>query len=97
MKQLDFFNTTHEGGKELIERTATAINQEGAVMEMFQRYGKLSASQCWEHLNDTTRLTWVLTSVRRAITVLKNKGKLAKTTKKVVGIHSKNEYIYEQI
>ena len=92
--EVGFHNTTNESGKQLELFTAKAHNQNQAVYEMFQRYNSLSASECFTRLQNHTRLTWILTSVRRSITTLTNTGKLIKTEKKVNGLYGRPEYVY---
>ena len=92
--EVGFHNTTNESGAQLELFTAKAETQNEAVYEMFKRYYSLSASECFTKLQNQTRLTWILTSVRRSITNLTNAGKLIKTEKKVSGFYGRPEYVY---
>lgn len=87
-----YFNTTSEGGSELMAAQEVCGEQETVVAALFCSHGWLSPSQA-HHLypDDATPLT----SIRRAITVLTNKGILQKTDDKVTGIYGKPEYIWK--
>lgn len=95
-KQLDiFYNTTSESGETLQEFEAKAKNQEDIIQKTFAYYRKLSASQCATIISHLHGIDPPLTSVRRAITNLKNKNILVRTENKRKGIYGRPEYIYE--
>jgi hypothetical protein len=84
------FNTTKESGKQLSLLNEIAINQEEKVLELFTIYKKLSPSDVWKYYQN-----YPITSIRRALTNLSNKGKLIKTDEKKIGIYGRNEFIWE--
>lgn len=69
------------------------ITHEERVYKLFQKKPTLSASQCWMLLYSKEPIT----SIRRSITDLTNKGKLQKTDRLIPGIYGKSEHVYEII
>ena len=87
-----YFNTTHESGVELKRSRKSCGDQEVVIAEMFRNHGRLSPSQAHRLYPDNGT---PLTSIRRAITVLTNKGLLQKTDEQVRGVYGKPEYIWK--
>ena len=83
------YNTTHEQGQLLIEFQRKAAKQDDAVRMALQELGKASASEVLQWLEAKTRLTWVLTSIRRSLSTI-----AVKTDEKVMGIYGRKEYRY---
>lgn len=89
---MSYFNTTKESGKHLEMFTVKAKNQEEQILELMKLYKKLSPSDVQKYFNN-----YPLTSVRRALTNLSNKGKLIKTDEKKKGIYGREEFIWESL
>jgi len=92
---MNYFNTNNESGHQLKESNLNAMKQEEAILKIFQRCKKLTASECWK-IYDFNRKT-PLTSVRRAITNLCDYGQLEKTEQMKEGLYGKNEHVYKVI
>lgn len=92
--QKSYFNTTRENPQLVMEFTHKAKAQETEVLNCFKENELLSASEVWKQLKKP--LT-PLTSIRRAITVLKDKGKLAKTELRRKGIYGRSEIVWQII
>lgn len=87
-----FFNTTHQAGDQLTLSIEKASSQREIIKSLFQKQQRpLSASQVLNILN----LNCPITSVRRAITTLKNAGILEKTENKINGMYGAPEYQYK--
>ena len=86
-----YFNTTHEAGPALKRSRKSCGEQETLIAEMFRDHGRLSPSQAHRLYPDNAT---PLTSIRRAITVLTNKGLLQKTDEQVPGVYGKSEYVW---
>jgi hypothetical protein len=87
-----YFNTTHESGTALKRSRKSCGEQETLIAEMFRERGRLSPSQAHRLYPDNGT---PLTSIRRAITVLTDKGLLQKTDEQVRGVYGKPEYIWK--
>ena len=78
MKQLDiFFNTVKLSGSDLAEATRQADCQNGRVLDIIRKAGRLTpfqVSSIYDKLYDPAPVT----SIRRSMTVLTKQGKLAK-------------------
>lgn len=92
--QISFFNTNDTRGTELVQAEMTAKKQEEIVYAIFVKYRRLTASDCWTIFCKTYVPEILLTSCRRAITNLCNKGKLVKTFDKKKGLYGAAEYFY---
>lgn len=86
--QLSFFNTIHLSGEELKEARESCSKQEERVLQLFQRYGAMTPfdveyfyKNFWNHIP--------ITSIRRAMTVLTDKGKLEKLNEMKEGNYGK--------
>lgn len=92
--QLSFFNTNDLKSTELVKAEMTARKQEEIVHAIFLKYRRLTASDCWTIFSKEYVPEPLLTSCRRAITNLCNKGKLVKTFDKKKGLFGASEYYY---
>ena len=88
-RTMTYYNTTHEQTPQLDLFTRKAENQDDAVRMALQELGKASASEVLQWLEAKTRLTWVLTSIRRSLSTI-----AVKTDEKVMGIYGRKEYRY---
>lgn len=88
---MTFFNTTSTSGKQLAKYSQNAKSQEIRIMDVFNRFERMSASQCWMKMYTKEPLT----SIRRGITNLTKEGKLVKTEFKVQGYYGSAEYVYQ--
>lgn len=89
-----YFNTTKLPRRELVEANAEALDQEGNILEIFKKYSPMSPSDVWR-IYERNFGSILLTSVRRSITNLTDKGKLTKTSVQKQGIYKKPEYIWK--
>jgi hypothetical protein len=87
-----YYNTTNQAGAALKRSRKSCGEQETLIAEMFRSHGRLSPSQAHRLYPDNAT---PLTSIRRAITVLTNKGLLQKTDEQVRGVYGKPEYIWK--
>lgn len=87
-----YFNTTNQAGAALKRSRKSCGEQETLIAEIFRNYGRLSPSQAHHLYPDNAT---PLTSIRRAITVLTNKGLLQKTDEQVLGVYGKSEYVWK--
>lgn len=92
MKKENYFNTTGIKGEQLEMFEAKADSQDVIILEIFRRFNILTASECFKLFPDRTT---PITSIRRSITNLYNKGKLIKTENTKSGIYGRPEYVYE--
>lgn len=90
---VSYFNTTDLGGSELMEAVNLANSQEDAVLAMFDKWVFMSPSHAWEIGHELGR-DWLLTSVRRAISVLTTRGLLVKLPTHVPGNHGRPEFVW---
>ena len=92
MKRIrSWFNTTKQPHPVAALEESNAQAQEQVVLELFQKKRTMSASQVYAHFDSASV---PLTSVRRAMTVLKKRGHLDKTDVTVTGIYGKPECYY---
>lgn len=88
-----FFNTTEEGKEYVKKRVTKCESQEEKVLEIFRKEKKhLTASQVWEIYGG---MITPLTSIRRAMTRLKNSGILVKTRLKRNGFYNQPECFFK--
>ena len=87
-----FYNTVNLEGTELKTARRRATRQEDIILAFFQTwpYAHFSPYEVWNVFKDDM----LITSVRRAITDLKNEGKLEKTDIKVPGPYGMPNYAY---
>ncbi len=95
-RQTSFFNTTHLEGDELSHERETAEYQEQQILKIFRKEKR--GLTPWE-VNSLYELYFgdiiIITSARRAITNLTNKGSLIKTDEKKLGNHKKMNYVWK--
>lgn len=90
MTEKHFFPTTGQQGRELKKEIEKAINQEDAILRVFNPKAKLLTP--WE-IHDKLK-KYPITSIRRAMTVLTNRGLLKKTAIKKPGPYGKGSYCW---
>ncbi len=88
---MPFYNTNGLQNRKLIEAIVKADNQENKVRIIFNFHGKLTASEVHSYFPKNVPLT----SIRRAISDLKEQGFLAKTEVTKEGLFGMPEHIYE--
>lgn len=93
---MTYFNTTNESGEPLRQVMLKAKTQDEKVLKLFQIYKAMSPNTCHKFY-ESIYPPAPLTSIRRAISTLTEKGKLEKTTKKVRGKYGVKNYIWKVI
>ena len=88
--QKEYFNTTNLEGKALSERIKGSAQQGKKILALFVEKKSLTPSEVYEYFNRE----FPITSARRAINVLTDKGLLVKTDKKKVGLFGANEHYW---
>lgn len=93
---MTYFNTSNLHGQELHDAHEKAFCQKDAILRLFKDCQlAMPASQVHWRMQELTRLTWLLTSVRRSMSVLQNEGLLEKTDIKVKSPQGGKEYLYK--
>jgi len=85
-----FYNTTNESGDVLLKSYEDAKNQDGIVLGLFKKYGKLSPSRAYKLLDEK----YPITSIRRSINTLCSNKLIVKTDEKIMGMYGKKEHIW---
>ena len=85
-----FYNTIELNETELEKEIRNANNQEEKILKIFTNKNELTPSEVWEYL-----MEYPLTSIRRAMTNLTEKGKLIKTNTQKVGYYGKANYVWK--
>ena len=88
-----FYNTTNETGETLAQAKSATHDQNTRIMELMLRYKKAPPSTIAAHFGAKTPLT----SIRRGMTDLTERGLLRKTTEKRQGIYGKMEHVWEVV
>lgn len=94
---MTFYNTTNEKGLELKKAKEKAISQDKQILAMFDTNvpgissNKLSASLIFKQMNCP------ITSIRRALNTLENKGSIKRLDVKINGLYGRKEYMYKKI
>jgi hypothetical protein len=88
-----YHNTNKETGQTLATSNKKAKDQEEIIMSFMQHRKKASPEEIWMAAFDTNAVP--LTSVRRGVTNLTNKGKLVKTEQQIMGMYGKMISIWE--
>jgi len=88
-----FFNTTGISGKELKEATISATAQDALVLASITRLKQAGASDIWHDLSEA----FLLTSVRRSLTALKDRGLVVKTSERKKGITKASEKVWKYV
>ncbi len=96
MKQLDFFNTVNLEGSEFSEAKEKALSQEEKIMQIMP-YGYAMTPHEVHVLWKVKYKEVPITSIRRAMTNLSNKGKLEKTAQKRKGAYQMVNYTWKKI
>ena len=92
-----FFNTVNESGGDLKKSIDKAFNQNELVLGIYARSATktMTVSMVYKKFLEFTRLTNTpKVSIGRAMTDLKNAGKLIKTEHMAMGMYGKKEYYY---
>ena len=89
---MSYFNTNREKGETLNKSEEKAKNQEDIILDIFKANKALTASDTYQIYEN--KLV-PLTSIRRAITNLTDKGYLIKTKKMKFGLYGKREHYYQ--
>jgi hypothetical protein len=92
-----YFDTTHLQPADLAQAIAAAKHQEGKVLALFDRYGSLSPSMALDLFGIAGQRLPPLTSIRRAITVLTDRGLLVKTDVQVRGRYGALEHTWRRV
>jgi len=87
---MSYYNTTNEKGETLKRNKRKGKRQDEKLLEWFTNYQYGTPSQAHACMPNSP-----LTSVRRAISSLTEKGLLVKTDKKRVGPYGRHEYIWK--
>ena len=86
-----FYNTTNISGKELKDAKAEATKQDALVLASMIRLRRAGASDVWRDLSEA----FLLTSVRRSINGLKERGIVVKTGDRQKGVTKASEIVWE--
>lgn len=90
-----YFDTTKLPRKELIEATTDAKRQEMGILAIYKKKSPLTPSQAWK-IYEKEYGPALLTSIRRAITVLTKNGFLTKTNHQIAGPYkNRPEYVWK--
>jgi len=93
-----YHNTNKETGSELIQSKEKAMTQEESIEYIFYRFAdvkKMTPSLVWTVYTRDYNSSTPITSIRRAINTLTNKGKLVKTSRMEEGMYGKQEHCWE--
>lgn len=90
-----YFRTTAMPGDSLQQAIASAKDQNAAVLSIYDCGLSLSPSQVWE-IGKSAGRKWLLTSVRRSISVLEDAGSLLKTSAHRNGPHGRPETLWRK-
>lgn len=88
---MPFYNTNGLRDRKLIEAITRADNQEKKVRIIFNFHGKLTASEVHSYFPSNVPLT----SIRRAMSDLKEQGFISKSENTKDGLFGMPEHIYE--
>ena len=86
-----FYNTTNISGQELKDAKAEATKQDALVLASMIRLRRAGASDVWRDLSEA----FLLTSVRRSINGLKERGIVVKTGDRQKGVTKASEIVWE--
>jgi hypothetical protein len=91
-----FYNTINETGEKLAESKLKVASQEEQILRYFYDHPNINAtpSEVGEYFT-TYLFNWPITSIRRAMTNLTNKGKLEKTDRQVEGPYGHKEFLWK--
>jgi Fic family protein len=88
-----YHNTTNQTKDYVEKRTKKNKSQEQLVLEIFEQYKKLTASQVYAIFPKNVPLT----SIRRAISNLQYEQKLEKLEETITGIYDAPEHFYKLV
>ena len=86
-----FYNSTGISGQELKDAKAEATKQDALVLASMTRLRRAGASDVWRDLSEA----FLLTSVRRSINGLKERGIVVKTGDRQKGVTKASEIVWE--
>ena len=90
-----FHNSTGLAGAELAAAERVAVTQDEIILALYSVLRRaMSPSQVWRRLTDAGH-DWPLTSVRRAITNLADRGHLVQTREMRIGLYGKPEHLWQ--
>jgi hypothetical protein len=92
---MSYFNTNGLTSTELEKAIHNNAKQNEIVYLLFKHHKSLTPSQAHHLYTLSTRKNVPLTSIRRAITCLTDKGQLRQTAELKNGIYGKNEHIWK--
>lgn len=97
MAQLNiYYQTTYMSEDQLKESISSAKSQEDYLLIIFKAFKELTASQAHEYYMEySNKHRTPLTSIRRAITNLYNRGVLVKCEKHQLSQYNKPEHFYK--
>jgi hypothetical protein len=90
---MTYFNTNSEDGDTLASSQTQAATQEDRILELFSDAGggyQLTPFQ----VKNLLHTTWPITSIRRAMTVLTNEGKLVKQDRMQIEMYGKYNHTW---
>jgi hypothetical protein len=90
-----FYNTINLSGDDLKQAVATAKKEQEAIMLIFENTGKPFTPSAIHGMLTRAGHTWLLTSVRRAITDLTTEGKLEMLPNMKVGPYGSKEHFWK--
>lgn len=90
----DYFNTVPETEDNRGNYETKAQSQNRILLKLFRVHKSLSPSIAWVYFGDPNV---PLTSIRRAISRLTDKGHLVKTATKVIGRYGRSERVWSLI
>ena len=88
---MSYYNTTHLTADQLRDAIASCNRQEIRVRQLYRQYGDMTPSECWDKYGSSF---CPITSIRRTITDLTDKGLLHKTGKLKPGPYGKPEHVW---
>lgn len=89
---MTYYNTNKESGETLKESQVKAFSQEHVILSYIKKQnGKVTSPSLLSMFFDS----WPMTSIRRALTNLTNKGYLIKTDQMVDGVYGKKEHVWK--
>ena len=97
-KEINYHNTTHLNGAELLKAVEQATIQKEMVLLIFKQFQKPKTPREIHRIYNqvsTRKNEIMLTSIRRSISVLTNAGLLVKTDKKKLNHYGRSEYMWQ--
>lgn len=94
--QLDFFNTIHLTGTDLLEAKGKASDQNARVLEIIRKGGKMTPFEVWK-VYCSKFPECPLTSIRRAMTTLTDQGKLERLYEMKAGKYGMKNHLWKTL